>query len=125
MQIQEGPAEAGPSRCSGRRGYPPPMLRHVSLLRFTDDSELGSADAVADAVAEALGALRGKIPALRAYRIERDLGLAADNAHLAVVAEFDDAAGHAEYRDHPAHVEVLEQLIRPALATRSAIQFEV
>ena len=94
------------------------MLRHVVLLRFTDP------DAIAPVVA-ALRELPPQVPSIRSYRVDTDLGLAPDNAHVSVTAEFDDAAGHAEYRDHPAHVRVIDELIRPHLEWRSAIQHEV
>ena len=94
------------------------MLRHVVLLRFT------SSEAVAPVV-EALRALPPKVRSIRSYRVDTDLGLAPDNAHLAVTAEFDDAAGHAEYRDHPEHVKVIDELITPHLEWRSAIQHEL
>lgn len=97
------------------------MLRHVVLLRFTD----GTDPSAADAVAASLRALPPQIPSIRAYAVGRDLGLAPDNADLVVVADFDDAEGHAEYRDHPAHVAVVDQQISPILASRTAIQFEV
>ena len=94
------------------------MLRHIVLLRFT------SSEAVNPVVA-ALGALPGRVPSIRSYRVDTDLGLAQDNAHLVVTAEFDDAAGHAEYRDHPDHVRVIDELIRPNLEWRSAIQHHI
>ena len=96
------------------------MLRHIVLLRFTSpDPEL------VDRVATALEALPREVPSIRSYAVGRDLGLGDGNAHLAVVAEFDDAAGHAEYRDHPAHMAVIDELIRPNLESRSAIQMEL
>lgn len=94
------------------------MLRHVVLLRFT------SPEAVAPVV-EALRALPPKVPSIRSYRVDTDLGLAPDNAHVVVTAEFDDAAGHAEYRDHSEHVKVIDELIKPHLDWRSAIQHEL
>lgn len=96
------------------------MLRHIVLLRFTaPDPDL------IDRVAVALEALPDQVPSIRTYRVDRDLGLAEGNAHLAVTAGFDDAAGHAAYRDHPAHVAVIDELIRPALESRSAIQVDL
>jgi len=94
------------------------MLRHVVLLRFT------SPEAVAPVV-EALRALPPKVPSIRAYSVGTDLGLAPDNAHVSVIAEFEDEAGHAEYRDHPEHVKVIDELIKPNLEWRSATQHRI
>jgi hypothetical protein len=38
-------------------------------------------------------------------------------------ATFDDDAGYATYRDHPDHVRVVRDLIRPVAAARAAVQF--
>jgi hypothetical protein len=57
--------------------------------------------------------------------VDADAGLVAGNAHVCVTADFDDAAGHAAYTDHPSHVAVLDRLIRPNLEWRSAIQYRL
>lgn len=95
------------------------MLRHVVLLRLTEGTP-------PEHVEEIVGALRelpGRIPELRSYTVGRDLGLAPTNADLIVVADLDDDAAYARYRDHPAHRRVLDELISPVLAERSAVQF--
>ncbi|MCU0311780.1 MAG: Dabb family protein [Acidimicrobiales bacterium] len=94
-------------------------FRHVVLLTFHPGT---GADEV-DAVVEALRALPEQIP-MRDYVVGLDLGLGADNASVAVVADFDDRAGWELYRDHPAHRRVVDQLIAPRLAARAAVQHE-
>jgi Stress responsive A/B Barrel Domain len=96
------------------------MFRHIVLLTFTDDAPAGHAELV-------VGALRGLpavVPSIRAYEVGLDAGLADDNAHVAVVADFDDRDGYLAYRDHPEHTEVIRTLIRPHLAGRTALQHE-
>ena len=51
---------------------------------------------------------------MRDYRIGTDLGLVEQNAHFAVVADFDDVAGYVTYRDDPEHQRIIAELIRPA-----------
>lgn len=99
------------------------MLRHVVTLRFSEDA--GDVDRIADDVVEALRHLPSAIPAIRSYTVERDLGLADDNAHVVVIADFDDEAGHAAYSRHPEHRAVIDSLIAPALESRSAVQFRL
>lgn len=96
------------------------MIRHVVLLRFRGD-ETEAAETAAS-VAEALRALPAAVPSIRSYRVELDAGLVAGNAHLAVTAEFDDEQGFADYTLHPAHVGVIDTLIKPALDLRCALQ---
>jgi hypothetical protein len=96
------------------------MFRHVVLLEFDE----GTTDEHVAAVAAQLRELPDRIPALRSYRVGRDLGLAPGNAHLAVLAEFDDIDGYLSYRDDPAHRRIIDEMILPHLRTRSAAQFD-
>ncbi|MGQ0824750.1 MAG: Dabb family protein [Actinomycetota bacterium] len=95
------------------------MFRHVSLLTFRDGT---TSDEIA-AIVDALRALAARIPALRDYRVGADAGLAAGNASFVVVADFDDEAGYAAYRDHPEHRRIGTDLIAAVLASRTAAQY--
>jgi hypothetical protein len=95
------------------------MLRHVVLLEFDD----ATPDGHLDAIAEQLRELPGLIPALRRYSVGKDLELAPGNAHLAVVAEFEDIDGYLSYRDDPTHRRIIDEQILPHLRTRSAAQY--
>jgi hypothetical protein len=97
------------------------MFRHVALFIWSDDAT----DASKAAVADGLAALPGVIDSIRDYRIGSDAGLGEGNFDFAVVADFDDADGFVAYRDHPAHQSVLAERIRPILASRAAVQFEI
>ena len=66
-----------------------------------------------------------RIPQIRDYRIGTDLGLAEENAHFAIVADFDDFDGYTVYRDDPEHQRMIAELIRPFLASRTAAQYEI
>lgn len=94
------------------------MFRHIVLLGLREATD---SDAVA-ALVDALRNLPEEIPELRAYEIGLDAGLAEGNATVGVVADFDDEAGYLVYRDHPAHVAVIADHIRPILESRAAIQ---
>jgi hypothetical protein len=93
------------------------VIRHVSVLAFADGADV-------DAIADALATLPTRIPALRAYSFGRDLGLADGNGSFVVVADFDDVAGYESYRDDRDHQRILAELIRPVLASRTAVQYE-
>jgi hypothetical protein len=96
------------------------MFRHVVLLEFDD----ATSDDHIEQVAAQLREFPALMPVLRSYLVGRDLGLAPGNAHLAVVAEFDDIEGYITYRDHPTHRRVIDEMIVPHLRTRSAVQFQ-
>lgn len=96
------------------------MLRHVVLLHLRPDAPAGRAAEIADA----LRRLPETVGSIRSYEVGLDAGLADGNADVVVIADFDDPDGFRSYRDHPDHVRVIEELIAPALAQRSAVQFE-
>ena len=64
------------------------------------------------------------IPAIRSYACGLDLGITPGNADFAVSADFDDEAGFVSYRDDPRHRDIIQRLITPIIATRTAVQFE-
>jgi Stress responsive A/B Barrel Domain len=97
------------------------VLRHVVVFRWKE----GTTTAQVDAIMAALSALPDQIPELRAYRFGVDAGLSPGNADFAVVADADDEAGWAVYRDHPAHRRVIEELISPVIETRTAVQYVI
>jgi hypothetical protein len=96
------------------------MFRHVVLLEFDD----ATTQEHIDQVAEQLREFPALMPVLRSYLVGRDLDLAPGNAHLAVIAEFDDIDGYITYRDHPTHRRVIDEMIVPHLRARSAVQFQ-
>lgn len=96
------------------------MLRHVVV--FNLDPAVSPEDA-AD-LARRLNALPAAVPTLRSMTAGVDAGLADGNADLAVVADFDDAAGWRAYQEHPDHQAVAAD-IRSVMAGRAASQFEV
>lgn len=97
------------------------MIRHVSVLTWADDAT----PAQVAAVHAALAALPDQIPEIRAYSFGPDLGLVDGNAHFTIVADFDDVDAWHRYQDHPAHQALLADVIRPILAARAAVQYEL
>jgi hypothetical protein len=96
------------------------MIRHCVTLTFAPDATPAQVQAVLDGLAT----LPGAIPEIRSYSFGPDLQLAAGNASMVVVGDFDDLDGYLVYRDHPAHQQVIVDAIRPILAGRSAVQYE-
>jgi hypothetical protein len=97
------------------------VIRHVSLLTFAE----GTSSEQVEVIAAALRRLPDQIPELRDYRIGPDAGIDGGNATFVVIGDFDDAAGYAAYRDHPAHVAVAREHIVPVLVGRTAAQYEI
>lgn len=97
------------------------MIRHVVLLTLKRDAPAEAADTIV----AALKGLVGSVASIRDYQAGVDMGISPGNATVAATATFDDLAGYLEYRDHPAHRAVIEQVIDPVRESRVAIQFEI
>jgi hypothetical protein len=97
------------------------VIRHVSVLTFAD----GVTDKQVQAVADALATLPPRLPVLKAYSFGPDLGINEGNASFVVVADFETLEGYLAYRDDPEHQRILAELIRPILASRAAVQYQL
>jgi stress responsive alpha/beta barrel protein len=97
------------------------MLRHVALFRWKPET---TAEDVSK-VEAALHQLPAKIPCIQSYRFGRDLGVQDGNADFALVADFSDQDGLVTYSNHPDHLHVLTNLIRPIMDKREAIQYAI
>jgi len=96
------------------------MYRHIVLLNLKPDTT----DAQRDAIFDRLRALPAQIDALAEYLVGPDLGWADDNAEIGIVARFASRDDFETYRDHPAHLAVITDVILPVIESRRAIQFE-
>ena len=97
------------------------MIRHVVVFTWHDTV---SAEQRA-ATEAALARLPDEVGGMTAFAVGPDAGLAEGNAHTAVVADFPDADAWRDYARHPRHLEVIAEHVRPFLAVRSAVQYEV
>ena len=94
------------------------MLRHIVLLSLTDaagEEELAAIEA-------GLGGLPSVIPELLAYSVSRDIGISDGNATVAIVGDFADEAAYRTYAEHPVHLQVITEKIKPFVQGRSAVQ---
>jgi hypothetical protein len=87
-----------------------------------------SEDADAQRRASAVQALR-RLPqdvgGTESFVVADDAGLSAGNADTVLIADFRDAEAFARYAQDPVHQAVLAEHVRPWLAVRSAVQYEV
>lgn len=93
-------------------------LRHVVLLKFHEETSATTVQAIGDA----LRGLPAVIPELQSYRVGPDLELADGTWDFVVSGDFASKADYEVYRDHPAHLQIIKDLIAPHVATRAAAQ---
>ena len=96
-----------------------PAIRHVVVFRFA----AGITDEHRDAIAAALRGLPAAIPEIAGYTVGGDAGLIDGNWDFAVVADFASVDDYVAYRDNPEHRAVIDDLIRPVVDQRAAVQF--
>lgn len=94
------------------------MIQHVLLLRWRAEATPDQREAAI----QGLHRLTGEVPQLRALTTRTDAGLAHGNADLMVTMDFADAQDWRGYQDHPAHRALVETVLAPLLAQRTAIQ---
>lgn len=94
-------------------------VRHVVLFTWAE----GTLTQQIDAVRAGLASLPGIIPQIVDYRFGSDLGINEGNAEFAVVADFASRDDYLVYRDHPAHRQLISDLVTPIVQRRLAIQF--
>jgi Stress responsive A/B Barrel Domain len=97
------------------------MFRHVVMFQW--DASVEAAQVAG--VAAGFDALPALIPEIRSYEHGADVGLSPTNFDYVLVADFDDEADFAVYRDHPDHRAFIDRHIVGAAARRCAIQYEI
>jgi hypothetical protein len=97
------------------------MLRHVVLFTWAPDT-------TPETIAATLAALRRlpeEVGGMTSFAIGPDVGITEGNAHAALVAEFPDEAAFRTYATDERHLAVIAEHVKPNLASRSAVQYEV
>jgi hypothetical protein len=94
------------------------VLTHIVLITATAEAT----DEQVEAVIAGLRALPAQIDEIRGYEVGRDLGLAEGNATVAIQATFASPDDLQAYVVHPAHQQVVTELIRPIAASVSRAQ---
>jgi hypothetical protein len=97
------------------------MLRHVVIFTWTPDTD---PDTRAATVA-ALRTLPEVVGGMTAFAVGPDAGLADGNAHAALVADFPDEDAYRTYAADPRHLAIIAEHVKPNLASRSAVQYQV
>lgn len=96
------------------------MLRHIFLLSTQPDA---SPEAVERLVRE-LRALPERVEEIKRYEVVQDLGRSAGNATLLLVGDFESFEDYETYRDHPEHLALIDEFVKPITAGFSRMQFE-
>jgi hypothetical protein len=97
------------------------MIRHVVVLTW---SQAADAQRRARAI-EALRRLRQDVGGMTSLVVAEDAGLSDGNADIVLIADFPDVQAYYRYAQDPVHLAVLTEHVRPWLAARSAVQYQI
>ena len=97
------------------------MILHLVTFRWKE----GVSPKDVAHLCEELAAFRQKVDCLVAYHFGPDLRLRKGNADFGIAALVGSPEALAEYLEHPAHHELVSQVLGPMSASREAAQIEV
>jgi hypothetical protein len=97
------------------------MIRHVVVFTWSP-----AADAERRAATvEALRRLRQDVGGMASLVVADDAGLNDGNADTVLIADFPDVEAYHRYARDQVHLAVIAEHVRPYLAARSAVQYQV
>jgi hypothetical protein len=97
------------------------MIRHVVVLTWSDEADEARAEDERGGAARPAGGRRGMTPSWS----PDDAGLTEGNAHNVLIAEFPDVEAFRRYQQDPVHLAILAEHVRPWLAQRSSVQYQM
>ena len=97
------------------------MIRHVVVFTWSPDAD---AERRATTV-QALRQLRQDVGGMTSFVVAEDAGLSDGNADTVLIADFPDVEAFYRYAQDPVHLSVIAEHVRPWLAVRTAVQYQV
>ena len=97
------------------------MIRHVVVFTWSEDAD----EARRTATLEALRRLEQDVGGMTSLVVTDDAGLTEGNADSVLIADFPDVEAFRRYQQDPVHLAVLAEHVRPWLAQRSSVQYQM
>ncbi|GAA0607313.1 hypothetical protein GCM10009547_06560 [Sporichthya brevicatena] len=96
-------------------------FRHVVMFRWQPEATAEQREAAISA----LGRLKEEVADLGRLSVGLDAGLAEGNADVVVVGDFPNSEAYLAYQSDPRHTKVVTEYLRPIIAERVALQYEL
>lgn len=100
------------------------MVKHVILWKLKDSYGTNEKEQIKTDIKAGLEGLAGKIPGLLEIHVHTR-GLASSNADLMLDSVFESEEALKGYSVHPEHVAVADGKVRPNIAERVCLDYEV
>jgi Stress responsive A/B Barrel Domain len=97
------------------------MIRHVVIFTWSAAADAGRRAASV----QALRGLQQDVGGMESLVVAEDAGLADGNGDVVLIADFPDAEAFSRYAQDPVHLAVVAEHVRPWLAARSALQYQI
>jgi hypothetical protein len=97
------------------------MIRHVVLFTWSEDVD----EARRTTTLDALRGLERTVGGMSSLTVAPDAGLSEGNAQSVLIADFPDVDAFRRYAQDPVHLAVIAEHVRPFLAQRSAVQYQI
>lgn len=100
------------------------MVKHVILWTLKDEYSGAQIEDIKSGIKTGLEGLKGQVPGLIDINVYTS-GIKGSNADLMLDSTFLSAEALKGYAEHPAHVKVANEMVRPFTATRTCFDFEI
>lgn len=94
------------------------MIRHIVMIKLKDFENLIDKTNAAEEIKAGLEALPIKIEQIKYYEVGLNISTSANAHDLVLVSDFETLETLDEYRVHPAHVEVVNIILKHSAATQ-------
>ena len=100
------------------------MVKHIIIWTLKSEYDAETKAKICDNIKSNLEALKGKIDGIIDIKVQTE-HLASSNGDLMLDSTFESIDALKDYAVHPAHVEVADRDVRPFVASRSCLDFEI
>jgi len=94
------------------------MIRHIVILKLKESSPLLT-------IQKEILNLKEKIKEIINIEVGIDIRFDANSSDLCIVADFENIKDLQSYANHPKHLEVIENYIKPYLISRSVVDYNI
>jgi type III secretory pathway lipoprotein EscJ len=100
------------------------MVKHIIIWTLKSDYDADEKMKICANIKNELEALKGKIDGIIDIKVQID-HLPSSNGDLMLDSSFENVDALKAYAVHPAHVEIADRDVRPFVASRSCLDFEI
>ena len=99
------------------------MVKHIILWKLNDELSQNEKEYVKKNAKIEFESLVGKVPGLIAMNIQTE-GLSSSKADMMLYSELESEEALSIYKDHPEHVRVADNFVRPYTVLRLCLDFK-